>query len=65
MLATYFNIYFSTHSFWLVKIHIGPTKSCGSHVNLIGPMWILTNQKECIEKYVLEYMLLAFAFLLM
>jgi hypothetical protein len=28
----------ATHSLWLVKIHMGPTKSCGSHINLVGPM---------------------------
>jgi len=44
----------------LVKIHMGPTKSCGSHINLVGPMWILTNQKECVKKCVLEGVLLAF-----
>jgi len=54
------NTHFSTHSFWLVKIHMGPTKSCGSHINLVGPMWILTNQRGCIEKCVLEDVLLAF-----
>jgi len=35
------NTHFSTHSFWLVKIHMGPTKSCGSYILLVGPMWIL------------------------
>jgi len=37
------NTYFSTNSFWLVKIHMGPTKSCGSHMNLVGPLWISIN----------------------
>jgi len=41
------NTHFPIHSLWLVKIHMGPTKSCGSHINLVGPMWILTNQREC------------------
>jgi len=27
------NTHFSTHSLLLVKIHMGPTKSCGSHMN--------------------------------
>ena len=54
------NTHFSTHSLWLVKIHMGPTKSCGSHINLVGRIWILTNQRECIEKCVLEGVLLAF-----
>ena len=54
------NTHFSTHSLWLVKVYMGPTKSCGSHINLMGPMWILTNQIECVEKCVLEGVLLAF-----
>jgi len=36
------------------------TKFIWNSYNLIGPMWILTNQKKCIEKYVLEGVLLAF-----
>ena len=59
---TPFNTHFLTHSLWLVKIYMGPTKSCGSHINLVGPMWILTNQKECVEKCVLKGVLLAFLF---
>jgi len=57
---THSNTHFSTHFFWLVKINTGPIKSCGSHMNLVGPMWILTNQRECVEKCVLEGVLLAF-----
>jgi len=60
MLATHLLTHTFQHSLWLVKIHMGPTKSCGSHINLVGPMWILTNQRECVEKYVLEGVLLAF-----
>jgi len=37
---------------------MGSTKACGSHMNLVGLMWILTNQKECVEKCVLEDVLL-------
>jgi len=44
----------------LVKIHIGPTKYKWDPHNLVGPMWILTNQKECIKKCELEGVLLAF-----
>jgi len=57
---THSNTHFSTRSLWLVKIHMGPTKACGSHINLVGSMWILTNQIECIKKCVLECVLLAF-----
>jgi len=35
------NTHFNTLSnmlFLLVKIHMGPTKSCGFHINLVGPM---------------------------
>jgi len=39
---------------------MGPTKSCGSYINLVGPMWFLTNQRECVKKCVLECVLLAF-----
>jgi len=60
---THSNTHFSTHSLWLVKIHMGPTKSCGSHIILVGLMQILTNQRECFEKCVLECVLLAFLLL--
>ena len=59
---THFNTCFPTHSLWLIKIHMGPTKFCGSHINLVSPMWILTNQRECVEKCVLKCVLLAFLF---
>jgi len=29
---------------------MGPTKSCASHINLVEPTWILTSQRECVEK---------------
>jgi len=54
------NTHFSTHPFWLVKIHMGPTKLIWDPHDLVGPMWILTNQRECVEKCVLEGVLLAF-----
>jgi len=54
------NTHFSTHSFWLVKIYIGSTKLCGFHMNLVGFIWISTNQRECVKKCVLECVLLAF-----
>jgi len=60
MLATHILTHIFQHSLWLVKIHMGPTKSCGSHIHLVGPMWILTNQRECVDKCVLECVLLAF-----
>jgi len=50
---THFNTHFSTHFLWLVKIHMRPTKSCGSYIHLVGLMWILTNQRECVLKCVL------------
>lgn len=34
---TLFNKYFLTHSLLLVKIHIGPSKSCESHMNFVVP----------------------------
>jgi len=52
MLATYILTHFSTHSFWLVKIHMGPTKFIWDPHNLVGLMWILTNQRECVGKCV-------------
>jgi len=33
----------------MVKIHIGPIKSCGTRISLVEPMRILTNQRECVE----------------
>jgi len=57
---THSNTHFSIHSLWLVKIHMGPTKFIWDQYDLVGPMWVLTNQKECAEKYVLQYVLLAF-----
>jgi len=51
----YSNTYFSIHSFWFVKIYMGPIKFTWDPHDFVGPMWILTNQKKCVEKYVLEY----------
>jgi len=59
---TYSNTDSSTHYLWLVEIHMSPTKSCRSPINLLGDMWILTHQKKYVEKCVLKYMLLAFFF---
>jgi len=39
---------------------MGPTKSRGSHIHLVDPMWILTNQRECVDRCVLKCVLLAF-----
>jgi len=64
---THYNTHFSTHFLWLVKSHMGLTKSCGSHIFDGSHMnfnqsnrvcW--KNQIECVEKCVLEYVLLAF-----
>jgi len=60
MLATEILTHFSTHSLWLVKIHMGPTKFIWDPHVLVEPMWILTNQRECVGKCVLECVLLAF-----
>jgi len=57
------NTHFSTHSLWLVEIHMGSTKFIWDPHDLVGPMWILTNQRECVEKCVLEGVLLAFLYL--
>jgi len=57
------NTHFSTHSLWLVKIHMGPTKFIWDLHDLVGLMWILTNQRECVGKCVLECVLLAFLIL--
>jgi len=48
------NTHFSTHPFLLAKIHMGPTKLIWDPHDLVRPMWILTNQRECVEKCVLE-----------
>jgi len=37
-----------------------PTKFIWDPHDLVGPMWILTNQKECVGKCVLECVLLTF-----
>jgi len=44
---------------------MGPTKFIWDLHDLVGPMWILTNQRECVEKCVLEGVLLAFLFYLL
>jgi len=51
---THSNTHFSVHSLWLVRIHIGPIKIIWDPHDLVGLMWILTNQRECVEKCVLE-----------
>jgi len=45
MLATHI----STHSLWLVKIRMGSTKLIRVPHDLMGPMWILTIQRECVN----------------
>ena len=57
---THFNTYFLTHSLWLIKIHMCSTKLIWVPHDLVGPTWILTNQKKYIKKYVLKYLLLVF-----
>jgi len=47
-----------THSLLLVKIHMCPTKSYGTRINLVVLMWVLTNQRESVEKCVLLAFLL-------
>ena len=39
---------------------MGSTKLRGSHRNLVGLMRVLTNQRKCVEKCMLEGVLLAF-----
>ena len=60
MLATHLLTHTFQHSLWLVKIHMGPTKFTWDPHDLVGPMWILTNQRECVRKCVLKGVLLAF-----
>jgi len=59
MLATHILKHTFQHT-WLVKIHMGPTKFTWDPHNLVEPVWILTNQRECVEKCVLEGVLLTF-----
>jgi len=60
MLATYILI----HSFLLVKIYMSLTKTCRFHINLVGLMWILIDQRVCDEKCVIKYVLPAFLMIL-
>ena len=55
---THSNTHLSTHFLWLVNTHMGPTKCIWDPHDLVGPMWILTNQRKCVLKCVL----LAFLF---
>jgi len=54
------NTHFSTHSLWLVKFHMRPIKFIWDSHALVRPMWILINQKKCVEKCVLECVSLVF-----
>jgi len=56
-----------THTFQhtLIKIHMDPTKLIWDPHDLVRLMWILTNQKECVEKCVIEDVLLAFLYILL
>lgn len=66
---TLFKVFFSTHSYLLVKMHLGLTtlwmgllnSMWGPH-DLVGLMCISTNQWEYVGKSVLESILLAFLF---
>jgi len=53
MLKTPSNTHFSTHSLWLVKIHVGPYRFGVSHM-------YFNQLKRMYENCVLEGMLLAF-----
>jgi len=44
---THFKTHFSTHS--VVKILMGPIKSCGSHINLVGNMNFNQSKKVCVK----------------
>jgi hypothetical protein len=44
----------ATHYLLLVKIHMGPTNSCGSHINLAALFYILTNKRDCVGMCVKE-----------
>jgi len=57
---THFNTHFSAHYLWLVKIHTRPTKYIWDPHDMTRLMWILTHQRECVEKCALKCMLLAF-----
>jgi len=67
MLATHLLTHTFQHTLfdWL-KFLWDPPNSYGTHQihmdpnDLVGPMWILTNQRECVEKCVLEDVLLVF-----
>jgi len=52
MLAIHILTHTFEHIFLSVKIHMDRTKSSGTHINLVGLMWILTkklyNYKNCI-----------------
>ena len=54
------NTHFSIYCLWLVRIHIAPTKIIWDPHDFVGLMWMLTNQRECVEKCILECVLLAF-----
>jgi len=57
------NTHFSTHSLWFVEIHMRSTKFIWDPHDLVGPMWILTNQRECVKKCVLKGVLLTFLYI--
>ena len=54
------NTHFSTHFFSLAKIHMGSTKLIWDPYDLVGPMWVLTNQRKCVERCVASISLTIF-----
>jgi len=60
MLATHILTHTFKHTLWLVKIHMSPTKSYGSHINFVGLKWILTDQRECVNQVC--FLLMVFVF---
>jgi hypothetical protein len=48
-LATHILTHIFQHSFWLVKIHMGPTKFIWDPHDLVRLVWILTNHRECVN----------------
>jgi hypothetical protein len=51
MLAIHSLTQFLTHSLLLVKIHMGHTKFLWDSHDLVGPTWILTDEKECVKEF--------------
>jgi len=49
MVATHPLKHYCKHALLLIKIHVRPAKYMWDLHDLVGPMWISSNQRVCVD----------------